>query len=639
MNMKDIAKLCGVSTSTVSKILNKKDEDISDETRQKVLNVVKKYQYVPYSKIRQNTVPKTNLIGFVISEKSEETQEFIYAIEQELTQFGYSVIVSHSNDQETIEKAISILEGKNVEGIILLGAVNSVKSKRDIPIIHINPKQVTETMEPLSKVSFHLSEAGYLATKKLIEKGHSRIACILATKDNELEEGYIKALTEHNILVEKPLLYKTNEITAIEKIGMPNFIQMAATAIVCSNTEYAYIVYKSLYSRGISVPDEISVVSAVDSSLNEMLSPSLSAVTIPYIQLGVKAVHILIKKIENNDEKVIQENLPLHFIERNSIAKPPLTKRGGKIVVVGSMNMDIVISVPEIPTDGDTIISRSVASLPGGKGGNQAVGVAKLGGLVHMIGRIGSDSDGNKLYQNLLQNNVFMEGIVFDTTLPTGKAFINTSTQGGNSIVVYPGANQNVDCNQINQNKHLFEQAAYCLVSFELPIETIEYTINLCHNMGLKVIVKPSTVEKIKDELFGKMDYFIPNEKELTQIVPGHLSIEEKAEILVSKGVKNVIVTLGKKGCYVRNKDYARYITCAPFTPIDTTGASDAFISAFSVFLSEGYELIHAIHFATYAAGISITRQGVQSALPDRVTLNTYFDDILQMEKKDGNEN
>ncbi len=127
------------------------------------------------------------------------------------------------------------------------------------------------------------------------------------------------------------------------------------------------------------------------------------------------------------------------------------------------------------------------------------------------------------------------------------------------------------------------------------------------------------------------IDYLIPNEKELHKIVQGEESIEQKAAFLIEKGVKNVIVTLGNKGCYFRNKKYSIYFDAAPFEPQDTTGAADAFISAFAVAKSEGKDMISAIVFATYAAGISIARLGAQPSMPDRITMDLYQKEIIEM--------
>lgn len=148
------------------------------------------------------------------------------------------------------------------------------------------------------------------------------------------------------------------------------------------------------------------------------------------------------------------------------------------------------------------------------------------------------------------------------------------------------------------------------------------------------MILKPSPADDIKEEYLSDIAYFVPNEKELRTLVPEEETLEEKAEILRKKGIQNVIVTLGGKGCYLRNKDVSIYFEGSGFEPVDTTGGADSFISAMAVYLSEGKDLIHAIEFAVYASGISVTRHGVQPALPERQTVAVYEDEIRSKYEK-----
>lgn len=181
---------------------------------------------------------------------------------------------------------------------------------------------------------------------------------------------------------------------------------------------------------------------------------------------------------------------------------------------------------------------------------------------------------------------------------------------------------------QIRKYDYLFDGAKYCLLSLEIPIETANYTASVCQKKNVKVILKPSGVNKISEELLKKVTYFVPNKKELHLLIPGDETIEEKAEKLCDMGVENVIITLGKDGCYLKNAEYARYFAAADFESVDTTGGADAFISALAVYLSENVPLIRAIGFATYSAGITVTRQGVQPSMPDRIALEMYQDMI-----------
>lgn len=629
MNIKDIARIAGVSTTTVSKILNNKDSDISEETRKRVLSVIKEYQYMPFSKIRQNAAVKSNLLGIIISEQKEGLLELIRGIEAKAEQNGYSVIVCNmSCEAGKIDKNIKVLLSKNVEGIILIGKGSLAIKDIVVPLVSVNAKEKERKRKDVSHIYYDMKEAGELATQYLVSQGHRKIGCLLTEQDIEIESGYSNALYKNRISVEQMQIYKGTNAEEIANVGIDNCQKLDVTALICGNVQIACCAHRILQERGIIIPNEMSIIVMRDASIATVIGNGLSAIYIPDYEAGMYAAEKLIHCVESKEKEYIEQKIPLTLKERSSVAAPPPNRKREKIIVVGSMNVDVTISVPTIPADGETIIAEGVSVIPGGKGGNQAVGVGRLGGLVYMIGRLGNDSDGKTLYNSLLSHNVKTDGVVFDTTMPSGKAYINVDGDGESTIVVYSGANQNLNRSHIRQFRKLFCQARYCLLSMEILEDTAFYTANLCEKEGVGVILKPSGVKYIRDEMFMKVEYFVPNEKELNQLVQGDKTIEEKAQILLDKGVKNVIVTLGKKGCYFRNQKYSKFFPSANFMAVDTTGGADAFISALAVYLSEGNDIFHAIGFATYAAGISVTRQGVQPSLPDRIAVDAYQDDV-----------
>lgn len=497
-----------------------------------------------------------------------------------------------------------------------------------VPVITVGCQSKSQSDNTNGHFYYDLKDVGMLATEYLIHHGHRRIGCLLLEEDERIEKGYIKALQESNILIDPIRVYKGKDEKEIGTLGVASCQKMDITALICGNTRIAYCVYKVLHERGVVIPDEVSVLALRDDTMAEILGNGTTSIHIPNYQIGEMAVESLIRAIETKKMDYKQTKLPVEIMERHSVVAPPNNRQSEKIIVVGSMNMDVTISVPSIPTDGETSMATSVSLIPGGKGANQAVGAGKLGGLVYAIGRLGNDSDGKDIYNSLIKNNVKTEGVIFETSLASGKAYINVAKDGESNIVVYSGANQNLDKNQIRQFKHLFEHARYCLLSLEIPQDTAQYVIHICKKMGVGVILKPSGANELQPELLGNLEYFIPNAKELKQLLPEDGSLEEKAERLLKMGVQNVIVTLGRKGCYLKNEKYERYFPSADFTAVDTTGGADSFISALAVYLSEGHNILHAIRFATYAAGLSITRAGVQPALPDRVALDVYQDDI-----------
>lgn len=635
MNIKDIANLCGVSPSTVSKILHNKDEDISVETRKKVLEIIKEYQYVPYSKVLKSASPKTNIVGVLLSENIYGAQDMLYSIEKAAAENGYSIMLCNTaGDGEKTLKYYKIFESKGVDGIISVCQEQEPPEGIKIPVVRILDKKITTRKNIFADIYFDMRDAGYLAANYLLEKGHHKIACLLEKEDEGIREGYVQAYREKFVSPNEGWTFIGTE-EDIASIGISKCLNEDVTAIICANVETGYVVYEKIRERGDAVPNKISVISVRDGSLSEKIYPKMTAVHIPTDEIGGYAVNVLIQMMEGRKSAhEFREKIEQNIWERSSVMSPAGHERGGKIVVVGSMNMDCMIYVNHIPTGGETVRSGNIISLPGGKGANQAVGAGKLGGLVYMIGRLGNDSDGKAIYNSLVNSGVKTDGIVFDDGIPTGKAYINVAADGESTIVIYPGANAKLNRSQVCQYEQLLEDAHYCLLTLEISEETVEYTIQSCKKKNVKVILKPSTAEKMKESLFKDIDYFVPNEKEAEQLLPDAASIEERADIFIRKGVRNVIITLGQNGCYFKNADYEGFFPACGFHPVDTTGAADAFISALAVSLSEGEDILQAIGYATYASGVTVTRQGVQPAMPDRGELSLYQEEISSFNNK-----
>ncbi len=635
MNIKEIAQICGVSPSTVSKILHKKDDDISIETRKKVLEIIKEYQYVPYSKVIKSAAPKTNNIGVILSAQTYGAEEILFRIEKKAAENGYSIMVC--NTQGNADKALKymqILENKGVDGIILVCQEEELGNIAGVPAVCIFDKMVPEGKRRSADIYYELSDMGYLAASYLLGKGHNKIGALLTEGDREIEEGYYRAFQENFISPRKEWIFQGTEADIVS-MGIAKCLNNEITAIVCTNVEVGNAVYERIRDRGDLIPNKVSVISVRENKLADKLNPKMTTVSIPTAKIGSSATEALLQIIEGKKPAhECRKKIDAEIKKRDSVIAPMMHRQGGKLVVVGSMNMDCMINVPSIPTNGETIKSRNIVLLPGGKGANQAVGAGKMEGLVYMIGRLGNDSDGKEIYNSLVNCGVKTDGVVFDDSIPTGKAYVNVAQDGESTIVIYPGANEKLDSGQVQQFEHLLDDASYCLLTLEIPEETVKYTISRCKKKNVEVILKPAAVEKISENLFKGIDYFIPNEKEVKQLLPSNTSIEEKAELLMKKGVKNVIITLGHRGCYLKNDKYACYFPAANFHPIDTTGAADAFISSLAVCLSEGNDIIYAIGFATYAAGISITRQGVQPAMVDRIGLDMYKEEISSQHEK-----
>lgn len=631
MNITDIAKLCGVSPSTVSKILHNKDENLSLETREKVLAVIKEYQYVPYSKVLSGGAPKTSLVGVLVNGCNSGAAELIDAVEAALAENGYSMLLCNTRGERAkADKYQHILEAKNVDGIMLIGQEKATAAACRVPAAALWKEKTKTPGDMVADFYCEESELAYLAVKHLLEREHRKIAYLYCGGAQQAQ-GYCRAFAESGIPLGEQLLFACANMEELTRAGLSQCLNSEATAVLCGSAEIAGKVYEKLWERGEKIPEAVSVLAlGAPPEAAQLLSPALTTASFDAQALGEALAGALLKLMEKRGKAHESGGrLAARVFERESVFSIEKSRHANKLVVVGSMNMDYSITVPSIPTANETLIASSTITLPGGKGANQAVGAGKLGGLVYMIGCLGDDAQGKQVYDSLAGNGVRMHGVSFERATQTGKAYINVAPDGESTIVVYPGANERLDRAQLKKCRHLLEGAKYCLLSMEIAPDSAEYTIRECEKRGIGVIVKPSAVNGLKEELYSKIEYFIPNEKELKQFFPHGGTTEETALLLLGKGVKNVIVTLGKNGCYLCNASCARYFPAADFAPVDTTGAADAFISALAVYLSEGTELVQAIGFATYAACISITRYGVQSAMADRTCLEVYRDEIL----------
>ena len=627
MNIHDIAKLAGVSASTVSKVMNGKDKDISEETRKKVLRVIEEENYVPYFRFLEKEGIRSHLIGLIVRRQNRERENIVLTAEEAAREKGYGVIIGYTDSEEETEMLVRQMRKRKASGLLIDSTKWISAGKLEESVVYFSETKEFDDREK-AVVYYRLSEAAGVAVRKLLREGHRTIACIIRPGDTSILNGYLHAMQNSHQKEQPAWIYEGHTMGDIEKYGIPQALNENVTAIVCGSPEIACCICRIMERSGMVIPNELSLVSIGDNKILELSGIGITAVKLPSEKMTETAFAYLFEMIQEKKEIEVIKRLPPVMMERNSIKKPAQEKQGEPIIVVGSMNLDVTIECSRTPVAGETQRADKVHIYSGGKGGNQAAGVGKLGGQAYMVGCLGNDVDGKQIYTELIENCVHMEGVFFDSMLPSGKAYISLDERGESAIVVYPGANKNLSINQIKRCGYLFEKSKYCLLSLEIPAPIVEYTIRHCKRNNTEVILKPSPTDEIKDELLSEIAYLVPNEKELHTLVPGTESLEEKADILLRKGIENIIVTLGARGCYLRNKEISVYFEGTGFEPVDTTGGADSFISAMAVYLSEGKELIHAIAFAVYASGISITRYGVQPALPDRKAVDVYEDEI-----------
>lgn len=289
-----------------------------------------------------------------------------------------------------------------------------------------------------------------------------------------------------------------------------------------------------------------------------------------------------------------------------------------KILVIGSINMDLVIRTDKLPAMGETLNGKGFSTVPGGKGANQAVAAARLGCDVSMIGAVGDDIYGKQLLENLKANNIKTDGIAVCNT-NSGIAVI-TVYQGDNAIILDHGANFCVDPAMIDKNKHLIEEADVVVMQFEIPMETVLYAAKLAKSIGKFVIINPAPYTEIPDELYLYSDIFIPNQHEAQQLlgidVPDLDATKNALKMLKEKGISYPIITLGKDGSACLTENGIKVTPPYKVKAVDSTGAGDSFIGGLCKGLSDGLKLLDCIKYATKVSAITVTGFGATNSFP-----------------------
>jgi ribokinase len=288
------------------------------------------------------------------------------------------------------------------------------------------------------------------------------------------------------------------------------------------------------------------------------------------------------------------------------------------IVVVGSINMDLVSKVPRIPGAGETIFGRDFQTHPGGKGANQAVAVARLQYPVKMIGVLGTDPFGLQLREHLTREGVDTSNIA-DWQGATGTASILVDDAGENTIVVAPGANEHLTVEMIHKNIDVIRTSAAVLTQLEIPIETVLCLAEICHAHSVPLILDPAPAQALPPNLLRCVTWITPNETEARFYAAAAESDSEILQKLFLTGVHGVVLKRGALGSVLAESNHAPiYLEAPKVKAVDTTAAGDAFNGAFAVALMQGLSLKESGRFASAAAAISVTRPGAQPSLADR---------------------
>lgn len=635
MTIKEIARLAGVSISTVSKIVNNKDQNLNPKTRERVLQIVKEYNYTPYGTVRNLSPSRSFLLGVLLRD-TQHTSTLINGIMHTAQRHGYHILLLDSrNDPDTELKHITSVCKNQVDG--LLWEPFSEESlehahyleEHAIPVCYINH----HTLPTSFCIDFQ--KMGYDLTQKLLDSKHTNIACVLkhdSFRSQMVFEGFKKCLFDHQITFERRMELYIEDTDCISTLTDSDI-----SGIVCSHYSAALMLYEQITKLHYNIPSDFSMVSLKDNIRHQAFFPHISSMLIPHYEFGSFACEQLINRCEKT-ENISDSYLftaSSSFDTESSVDVPPYFHYK-RIVSVGSINMDYTFNVDQIPQVGKTTAILNATLSLGGKGANQAVGAARLGREVALIGELGNDPDSSYIIDYLEKEHVITHGIHRDMQSPTGKAYIYIDPSAESTISILHGANQKLSAENILRRQFVFENCGYCLISTELSLDTVLEAARTAKRYGARTIVKPSVRNEFPEELYQNTDILVPNKKEAAAICPSCSMIEDQANLLFQKGIPIVIITLGKEGCFLKTAETEKFFSPSQFPPVDTTGGADAFISALATYLVEGYSLERAIRIANYAAGFCISRQGVAPALVDRSTLHMHIKriapDLLRFE-------
>lgn len=292
-----------------------------------------------------------------------------------------------------------------------------------------------------------------------------------------------------------------------------------------------------------------------------------------------------------------------------------------EICVLGSLNVDLTISLPRFHVPGETITGTAFHTFLGGKGGNQAVAAAKLGASVHMIGCLGQDAYGDMYEKEMNRLSIDTEHVRRETDAPTGTALIEVDATGENRIAIVPGANAALDCDLVSDSVETIRRSGVLMMQLETPIESINHAAAVAHKLGCTVMLDPAPARPIGPEILLLCDYVTPNETELSILTGLPTDTEERAIAacarLLDMGVKAVVHKRGGKGAMLATAQGVRFFPAYKVQAVDTTAAGDTFNAGFAVGLSMDMPVEDAIRLGNAAAALSTTGLGAQGAMPD----------------------
>lgn len=304
------------------------------------------------------------------------------------------------------------------------------------------------------------------------------------------------------------------------------------------------------------------------------------------------------------------------------------------VVVLGSINMDLVARTPRLPRVGETLTGSTFFTASGGKGANQAVACARLGAQTSMFGRVGGDVFGSTLRENLSAAGVNISGVITDGEQPSGVAMIAVDDAAENIIIVIPGANGAVGFEDLERLRGGLVDARVLLLQLEVPLDAVVAAASAAKSRGVMVIVDPAPAQPLPADLYAVTDILTPNEHEAALLVGFPLTdadaVERAAQILLDRGARSVVIKLGSRGVYWRNGSESRFLTAFPVEAVDTVAAGDAFNAGLAAALDQQLAINDALRWGLAAGALAVTKAGAQPSLPERSAILRLLADNSQ---------
>jgi ribokinase len=305
-----------------------------------------------------------------------------------------------------------------------------------------------------------------------------------------------------------------------------------------------------------------------------------------------------------------------------------------KILVLGNSNVDFVFKIPRFHHPGETILAENLATFFGGKGANPAIMAKRLGGNVHFITKVGNDHYGKSYRHHLIKNGLDQKLILKDKKLPTGTAVIELTPKGENRIIAFLGANGSLSVNDLKKLERCWRGVDVFVTQLEIPFPTVERGLKMAKDQGALTLLNPSPPVQLPSHVLSLVDFIVPNELEAQSLTgikwKGDQEIRKTAERLLAMGVKNVVITLGPKGLFFKNRNEEFWMKAFRVKVVDTTAAGDAFLGALASALSEDKPIREVLKFANGAGALAATKLGAQPSLPLRRDLDRFLSRVVR---------